>query len=30
LSAVVEGSGKALSELKFLKQVSAMDRQWRA
>lgn len=30
LSAVAEGSGRALSELKFLRQVSAPDRQWRA
>lgn len=30
LSAVAEGSGKALGELKFLRQVSSADRQWRA
>ena len=28
LSAVAEGTGKALSELKFLRKVAAMDRQW--
>lgn len=30
LSAVAEGAGKALNELKFLRQVAATDRQWRA
>ncbi len=30
LSAVAEGSGRALNELKFLRQVSTPDRQWRA
>ncbi len=30
LSAVAEGTGRALSEMKFLRQVTATDRQWRA
>ena len=29
LSAVAEGTGRALSEMKFLRQVTATDRQWR-
>jgi len=29
LSAVAEGTGKCLNELKFLRQVAAADRQWR-
>jgi rod shape-determining protein MreB len=30
LSAVAEGTGRALSEMKFLRQVTATDRQWRS
>jgi Actin-like ATPase involved in cell morphogenesis len=29
LSAVAEGTGKCLNELKFLRQVASADRQWR-
>jgi rod shape-determining protein MreB and related proteins len=29
LSAVAEGTGRALGEMKFLRQVTATDRQWR-
>jgi rod shape-determining protein MreB len=29
LSAVAEGTGKCLNELKFLRQVASTDRQWR-
>ena len=29
LSAVAEGTGKCLNEIKFLRQVATADRQWR-
>ena len=29
LSAVAEGTGRALSEMRFLRQVTSSDRQWR-